>query len=117
MEWEGAAPLPPLIWGAGRLPWPLLQASRAAARGKSRGQVFPPLFWKVLLGFPLGLAGWAFGALCAWPKVARALPLRPTQASDKWGHVGPTPEPSRTFQYNTDKPQNDSGIQKLLSFI
>ena len=26
LELEGAAPLPPLIWGAGRLPWPLLQA-------------------------------------------------------------------------------------------
>jgi hypothetical protein len=53
LELEGAAPLPLLIWGAGRLPWPLLQASRAAARGKSRGQVFPPLFWKVPLEFPL----------------------------------------------------------------
>src|SRR4051812_25971729 len=48
------------------------------------------------------LAGWAFGALCPWPNAARVLPLRPTQAPDKWAHVGPTPEASRTFWYNTE---------------
>ena len=82
------------------------------------GGKFPPFpSLKTPLGFPLGLAGWALGGLCAWPKAARALPLRPTQASVKWSHIGPTPEPSRTFRYNTDKLRNFSGIQKLLSFI
>jgi hypothetical protein len=42
LEVEGAAPLPPLIWGAGRLPWPLLQATRAAARGEEWGASLPP---------------------------------------------------------------------------
>jgi hypothetical protein len=45
-------------------------------------------------------------------QVARILPLRPMQASIKWAHFGPTPKPSRTLRYNTDKLQNFSGIQK-----
>jgi hypothetical protein len=60
----------------------------------------------------LGLRG-----LVHLAQVARTLPFRPTQASVKWAHYGLTLEPSRTLQYNTDKLQNLSEIQKLLSFI
>src|SRR3954469_4289049 len=38
-----------------------------------------------------------------WPNAARALPHRPTPPPDKWGHVGPTPEGSRSFRYNTEQ--------------
>jgi hypothetical protein len=60
----------------------------------------------------LGLRG-----LVRLAQVARTLPFRPTQASVKWAHYGPTLEPSRTLWYNTDKLRNLFEIQKLLSFI
>jgi hypothetical protein len=67
------------------------------------GKFSPLLLESVALGFPLGLAGWAFVGLVHLAQVARKLPLRPTQASVKWAHNGPTLEPSRTLWYNTDK--------------
>jgi hypothetical protein len=81
------------------------------------GGKFSPLLESVALGFPLGLAGWAFVGMVRLAQVARTLPFRPTQASIKWAHFGTTPEPSRTLWYNIDKLQNFSGIQNLLSFI
>ena len=54
LELEGAAPLPPLIWGAGRLPWPLLQALGRRLGGKSGGQVSPLLLEGSLRVSPKG---------------------------------------------------------------
>ena len=54
----GCAPAP-LIWGAGQLPWPLLQALGRRPKGEEWGASFPPSFWMVPLGFSLraGLLG------------------------------------------------------------
>jgi hypothetical protein len=71
---------------------------------------FPPPSRRVALGFPLGLAGWAFLGMVHLAQVAKTLPLRPTQGSVEWAHFGPTQEPSRTLRYNTDKLQNFSRI-------
>ena len=49
----------------------------------------------------LGSAG-PYGALCPWPNAARTLPHRPMPPPGRWGHVGPLPEGSRSFRYNTD---------------
>src|SRR4051812_29296474 len=50
---------------------------------------------------PIGSAG-PYGALCPWPNAARTLPHRPMPPPGRWGHVGPLPEGSRSFRYNTD---------------
>ena len=49
----------------------------------------------------LGSAG-PYGALCPWPNAARTLPHRPMPPPVRWGHVGPLPEGSRSFRYNTE---------------
>src|SRR3954462_3302401 len=51
----------------------------------------------------LGSAG-PYGALCPWPNAARTLPHRPMPPPGRWDHVGPLPEGSRSFRYNTDLP-------------
>src|SRR4051812_9340176 len=43
-----------------------------------------------------------YGALCPWPNAARTLPHRPMPPPGRWSHVGPLPEGSRSFRYNTD---------------
>jgi hypothetical protein len=94
----------------------LLQALGPVAKGWSGGKFSPFPIEHSLRVSPwagrLGLRG-----LVRLAQVATTLTFRPTQASVKWVHNGPTLEPSRTFSYNTDKLQNFSGIQNLLSFI
>jgi hypothetical protein len=81
------------------------------------GGKFPPF----LLEESLRVSPWAgrlgLRGLVHLVQVAKTLPFRPTQASVKWAHYGPTPEPSRILRYNTDKLRNLSEIQKLLSII
>src|SRR4051812_40938532 len=69
-----ATPCPPYIGG---WPPPLSPppSPRAASPRVEWGESFPPPSRRSPVGFTLGLAGWAYGALCPWPKAARALPL------------------------------------------
>jgi hypothetical protein len=112
----GCAPAIPYIggWAASLAPPP---SPRAAAKGGGVGGKFPSPSRTFALGFPLGLGRLGLRGLVHLAQVARTLPFRPMQASVKWAHNGPTPKPSRTFWYNTDKLRNFSRIQKLLSFI
>jgi hypothetical protein len=110
-------PSPPLYRRLGGQLGPLLQALDWWPKGEEWGASFLPPSRTFALGFPLGLGRLGLRGLVRLAQVARTLPFRPRQASVKWAHNGPTPEPSRTFRYNTDKLQNFSGIQKLLSFI
>src|SRR3954470_22852386 len=61
-----------------------------------------PLLLEAPLGFPLVWPAGPYGALCPWPNAARALPHRPMPPPDRWDHVGPPPQCSRSFRYNTD---------------
>jgi hypothetical protein len=111
----GCAPALPYIggWAASLVPPP---SPRAGGQGVEWGQVFPfPLEHSLRVSPWTGRLGLR-GLVCL-AQVARTLPFRPTHASIKWAHNGPTPKPSRTFRYNTNKLRNFSGIQKLLSFI
>jgi hypothetical protein len=81
----------------------LLQGLGWRPKGEEWGASFPFLLKHLPQGFPLGLAGWAIWGMVCLAQVARTLSLRPTQASIKWDHFGPTLEPSRTLWYNTDK--------------
>jgi hypothetical protein len=112
----GCAPALPYIggWVASLGPPP---SPRAAAKEGGVGASFSPPSRTFALGFPLGLGRLGLRGLVHLAQVARTLPFRPIQASVKWAHNGPTPEPSRTFRYNTDKLRNFFGIQKLFSFI
>jgi hypothetical protein len=104
---RGCTPDLPYIggWAASLDPPPRPRAG--GQRGGVGGQV-PPFLLEESLRVSPGLAGWAFRGLVRLAQVARTLPFRPMQASVKWAHYGPTPEPSRTLRYNTDKLQNFS---------
>src|SRR4051812_28879555 len=99
--WGGGVPQPSIYRGVGANPSPSPKPRPAAKGGRSGGQGTPPSR-SSKLGFPLVWPARPYGALCPWPNAARALPHRPMPPPGRWGHVGPLPEGSRSFRYNTD---------------
>ena len=94
------APTPLYIEGGAALA-PPPSPNRRPQRIRSGGQGNPPSRRSISslnLSWPAG----PYGALCPWPNAARALPHRPMPPTGRWGHVGPLPEGSRSFRYNTD---------------
>jgi hypothetical protein len=80
---------------------------RASDQREGVGGKFPPPSRRVALGFPLGLAGWALRAWCAWPKWPGHSPLGPRRPLSSgptmaplWNlleHSGTIPINSKTF--------------------
>src|SRR3954467_10722090 len=94
-------PTPLYIEGGGRSPSPSPKPKPAAPKDKEWGARKPPSRRSISslnLSWPAG----PYGALCPWPNASRALPHRPMPPPGRWGHVGPLPEGSRSFRYNTD---------------
>ena len=80
---------------------PSPKPNRRPQRGGVGGKETPPSRRSISslnLSWPAG----PYGALCPWPNAARTLPHRPMPPPGRWGHVGPLPEGSRSFRYNTD---------------
>ena len=96
---------PSIYRGGGGQPLPLLQALGRRPRDKEWGVRTLPSSRNPISSLndlnSLGSAG-PYGALCPWPNAARTLPHRPMPPPGRWGHVGPLPEGSRSFRYNTD---------------
>ena len=94
------APTPLYIEGGAALA-PPPSPNRRPQRIRSGGQGNPPSRRSISslnLSWPAG----PYGALCPWTNAARTLPHSPMPPPGRWGHVGPLPEGSRSFRYNTD---------------
>jgi hypothetical protein len=102
----GFAPALPYIggWAASLAPPP---SPRAGGQGVEWEASFPPSLLNIPLGFPLGLAGWALRAWCAWTKWPGHSPLGPHRPPSSgptmaplWNlleHSGTIPINSKTF--------------------